>query len=108
MATATLRTLLWHHILPEDVFETIAKAHPPDSEYEGRASLSLLIFQFQKLFNDGIDDFYGHHTSDNRVGSSCLSLIFVPHDVSTFIDLLGTFLLYRCVLQTIYCHSQTE
>ena len=97
-----------HFILPENVLETLIKTHPQDSEYEGRASLSLLIFQFQKLFYDGTDDFYGHHPSDDRVGSSRLSIIFVPHDVGTFVDLVGTILLYRCVLQTIYCNSQTE
>lgn len=97
-----------HCILPENVLETLVKAYPQDSEYEGRASLYLLIFQFQKLFNDGINDFYGHHPSDDRVGSSRLPFIFVPHDVGTFVDLIGTILLYRCVLQAIYCNSQTE
>lgn len=95
MAATTLFICWRCDFLLENVFENILKTYPENFEYERRATLSLLIFQFQKLPSYGFYDLNGDHPADHRLGNSCTSLFFVPHDVGSFAFFIGAILLYR-------------
>ena len=97
---ATILFICWRcDFLLENVFENILKTYPENSEYERRATLPLLIFQFQKLPSYGFYDLHGDHPADHRVGSSGKSLFFVSHHVGSFAFFIGAILLYRHLFQ---------